>query len=44
MADTLAFCEFSFGPDIPKTPSWLLAAKTLTDIIAFCEFSFGPDI
>ena len=38
----LAFCEFSFGPDIK--PSWLFAAKTLTDLFACCEFSFGPDI
>ena len=29
---------------LSKTPSWLLAANTLTYILAFGEFSFGPDI
>ena len=27
-----------------QIPSWLSAAKTLTDLLAFCEFSFGADI
>ena len=29
---------------IHADPSWLPAAKTLTDLLAFCEFSFGADI
>ena len=50
----LAFCEFSFGPDIVSFHSDQILFSfgefsfgpviTDTDILAFCEFSFGPDI